>query len=45
MSGLACKRSTLDVPHLREVGRGPRFRLDVEFASNFSGGCNELEDS
>ena len=27
--------STLNVPHLRDVGRGPRFNVGVEFAPNF----------
>ena len=37
--------STLDLPHLRDVGRGPRFGFGVEFAPNFLGGWNDLEDS
>jgi hypothetical protein len=38
-------RLTLDLPYLRDVGRGPRFDLGAEFAPNFLGGWNDLEGS
>ena len=44
LSGVARSCSMLDVPHLRDVGRGPRFNVGVEFAPNL-GGWNDLEDS
>src|SRR5450631_1287811 len=36
--------STLDLPHLRDIGRGPRFDFGVELAPNILGGWNDLED-
>ena len=45
MAGLACRCWTLDLPPLRSVERGPRFSSGAEFAPNFLGGWNDLEDS
>jgi hypothetical protein len=41
-SSLQC--STLNLPHLRGVDRGPRFNVGAERAPNFMGEWNDLED-
>src|ERR1700722_15287698 len=35
--GLARRCSMLDLPHLRDIGRGPRFNFGAEFALNLGG--------
>ena len=44
-SGPVRKRARLDLPHLRDVRRGPRFGFGAEFAPNFMGEWNDLEGS